>query len=372
MHPSLPPRTPLHALVGCRTTAERNARGQGLVLMRANPQTGGQLDASWALVNTLPLNNPSFQVVNRAGTHAYSVHGDGEEVSVIALHLQRGSLALLQQCPTGGRNPVHLCLSFDERHLLVANYATGSLACFDVQPDGLLGVQTALLHFTGTPGPRSHDQKGSHPHQVVHWPGSDYYLVPDKGLDRVHVLRLATDGTLAIVSSFLAPAGAGPRHLALSIGTGSAHARSCAWLVHELSSEVARVDFDAASGQLSAGPVASVLPLSFAGANSAAGIALHPRGRTLYVSNRGHDSVCVFTLDAGQAADSARAVQWLHTGGRTPRFLCLTSDARALIVANENSDTLVRFSLDKQGLPITPAAQVLARTGSPVCVALAG
>lgn len=372
MHPSQPLHTPLHALVGCRTTVERNARGQGLTLFRTGHQAGGPLGAPWMLVHTLPLTNPSFQVVNRAGTRAYSVHGDGGEVSVVALHFPDGCLALLQQRPTDGRNPVHLCLSCDERHLLVANYATGSLACFDVRPDGLLGAQTALLHFTGTPGPRSHDQTGSHPHQVVHWPGSDCYLVPDKGLDRVHVLRLAPDGTLTLASSFSAPAGAGPRHLALSIGTDSAHARPGAWLVYELSSEVAHVDFDAVSGQLSAGPVASVLPPSFAGANSAAGIALHPSERTLYVSNRGHDSVCVLTLDVGRAAPAARPVQWLHTGGHTPRFLCLTPDASALVVANEGSDTLVCFSLDKQGLPTGFTAQVLAGTGSPVCVVFAG
>lgn len=341
----------MRVLVGCRTTTERNARGKGLALFEDDQEC-----ATWTPRHVLALVNPSFQVVNRTCRTAYSVHGDLGEVSVI--DVAAGSEPrLLQQVETGGRNPVHLCLSCDERHLLVANYATGSLACFGVDSDGLLGERTSLIHFTGTPGPRARDQHGSHPHQVVNWPGTNLFLVPDKGLDRLHVVRLADNGVLHEVSSHAAPPGAGPRHLAVDLQ------RQSIWLVHELSSEVARLVFDPTMGVLTSTSPLSVLPPDFGGENSAAGIALHPHGQTLYVSNRGHDSVCVLQISADGEASAHR---WLPSLGKTPRFITLSPCAKALVVANEDSDLVVRFPLDAAGTPGT--GSVIAKTGSPVCL----
>lgn len=348
----LTPSAARWALVGARTTVERHARGRGLALFRCDAA-----GAAWTHTHTLALSNPSFQVLNRVKTRAYTVHGDQSEVSVIDLSMA-GELALLQTTDTGGRNPVHLCLSADERFLLVTNYATGSLACWPVLDDGRLGERSDLLHFQGTPGPKPQHQKGPHPHQVVPWPGSDCYLVPDKGLDRMHVVRLTAQGRLEMVFAYQAPAGSGPRHLVVD----PAHQRL--WLCLELGSAVTRLGFDPASGEVLDGPVVSTLPAGHDGENSAAGIALHPSGKVLYVSNRGHHSVCVLALDehSGQAAP----LRWLGTQGRTPRFITLTPAADALIVANEDSDSVLRFPLDADGMP--GEGVVVAQTGSPVCV----
>jgi 6-phosphogluconolactonase len=343
------------ALVGARTTVERHARGRGLTLYRRT-----EADSAWAPTHTLALTNPSFQVVNRAGTCAYTVHGDGCEVSVIGL-APAGALALRQSTGTRGMNPVHLCLTDDERFLLVANYASGSLICLSVGADGLLGEPTDLLTFEGTPGPRSQDQKGSHPHQVVHWPGTPFFLVPDKGLDQLHVLRLGTSGQLARVFTYPTPPGSGPRHLAIDTR------QKALWLCLELGSAVTRLGFDPGSGRVHAAPPehsTSTLPTGHVGENSAAGIALHPSGHLLYVSNRGHDSVCVMTLDPNSGAPTAR--HWVHTLGHTPRFIGLTPDGNTLVVANEDTDTLVHFALDEKGQP--GESLVLAHIGSPVCV----
>lgn len=356
IHKKLTPSAARWALVGARTTTERNARGQGLALFCRDAA-----DTAWVHTCTLALTNPSFQVLNRAGTRAYTVHGDQSEVSVIDL-AQRGELALVQTTDTGGRNPVHLCLSADERFLLVTNYAAGSLVCWHVLVDGRLGERADLLHFQGTPGPKPQDQKGPHPHQVVQWPGSNLYLVPDKGLDRLHVVRLSAQGRLDVAFVYQAPAGSGPRHLV----TDPAHQRL--WLCLELGSAVTRLGFDPATGQVLDGPVVSTLPAGHDSENSAAGIALHPSGRALYVSNRGHHSVCVMALDddSGQATP----LRWLPTRGRTPRFITLTPNADALIVANEDSDAVLRFPLNEEGLP--GEGVVMAQTGSPVCVSFFG
>lgn len=342
------------ALVGTRTTAERKARGRGLALLGTDA-TG----TTWTQTHTLALSNPSYQVLNRAKTRAYTVHGDQSGVSVIDISTA-GELAFLQTTDTGGRNPVHLCLSTDERFLLVTHYATGSLACWSVLADGRLGERADLLQFQGEPGPKSHHQTGSHPHQVVPWPGSDLYLVPDKGLDRLHVVRLSALGRLDLVFAYEAPAGSGPRHLE----TDAAHRR--VWLCLELGSLVTRLGFDPATGRVLGGPVMSTLPAGHGGENSAAGIALHPSGKALYVSNRGHHSVCVLVLNG--TSGQAKPLRWLDTQGRTPRFITLTPAADALIVANEDSDTVLRFPLDEEGTP--GEGVVVAQTGSPVCVSL--
>jgi len=346
--------TPLGcALVGARTTAERNARGVGLALYRCD---GVRRD--WVLMDTLALTNPSYQVINRAGTHAYTVHGDFSEVSVVGLE-PSGSLTLRQTVATMGGNPVHLCLSDDERHLLVAYYASGQLVCFPVLDDGLLGEPTDVLSFRGTPGPLSHHQKGAHPHQVVQWPGSSFYLVPDKGLDRLHVVRLGPQGMLEVVCAHIAPPGSGPRHLVV------APDQRALWLCLELGSAVVRLGFDPQTGGITGGAEeVSTLPVGYTTLSSAAGIALHPSGRLLYVSNRGHDSVCVMALNP--ATGAATALRWLPASGRTPRFLMLTPEADALLVANEDSDAVVRFPLDGDGVP--GDGRVVAQTGSPVCV----
>lgn len=354
--PATAPGPARWALVGARTTAERKARGQGLTLFRTVSE--GRV---WSLAHTLALTNPSFQVLNRAGTHAYTVHGDFSEVSVIAVS-PAGGLALLQSTSTGGANPVHLCLSDDGRFLLVTNYAGGQLVCFPVLPDGLLGEPSDRLAFQGTPGPLGRHQTGPHPHQVVQWPGSAFYLVPDKGLDQLHVLRLSPQGRLEKVFTYQAPPGSGPRHLSLVPG------ENAFWLCLELGSAVVRLVFDPASGQvLAAGEVVSTLPVTpqaEPGDCSAAGIVLHPSRRCLYVSNRGHDSVCVMVLDP--ATGAATPLRWVPTQRHTPRFITLTPTADALIVANEDSDTVLRFALDGDGLP--GEGQVVTHTGSPVCV----
>lgn len=143
-------------------------------------------------------------MINRADTHVYTVHSDFSEGSLIAVN-PAGGLALLQSTSTGGANPVHLCLSEDECFLLITNYAGGPLVCFPVQPDGVLGESTDSLTFQGTPGPLGRHQKGPHPHQVVQWPGSTFYLVPDKGLDQLHVMRLSPQGRLETVFTYQAP-----------------------------------------------------------------------------------------------------------------------------------------------------------------------
>jgi 6-phosphogluconolactonase (cycloisomerase 2 family) len=344
---------PWLAFVGSRTTRERNARGAGLSVYAVD-----KAGERWELLQTVALVNPSYLCVTAPTRRLYVVHGDHSEVSSFAI-AGDGRLQPLNQQSTRGRNPVHLQLSGDGRHLVVANYATGSLASLPIQADGSLGEVTDLFEMTGTPGPHRVEQKASHPHQALRWPGTDLFVAPNKGLDRVHVLRLGATGRFERLHEMVARSCSGPRHAAFD------PARSRIWVCNELDSTVTTCELDPISGRLQPRCIVSLLPDDFMGENRAAGIVAHPRGQAVYVSNRGLDAIAVLQADATTGALTPR--QWMPSLGTTPRFITLTPDAGQLIVANEGSDTLVRHRLDADGL--LGGGDVVATTGSPVCVA---
>ncbi|HEU0199833.1 MAG TPA: lactonase family protein [Burkholderiaceae bacterium] len=337
--------------VGSRTTRERNARGAGLSVY--------EVDATfthWRLTQTLELVNPSFLLANRESRRLYAVHGDFSDVSSLAVD-RIGRLALLNQQAVRGRNPVHLELTADSERLIIASYATGSMSALPIRPDGSLGEVAATLQLHGTPGPHRIEQKGSHPHHTPRWPRTNLFVVPNKGLDRVHVVRLTAEGALELVSEAVARSCSGPRHVAFDAALGRV------WVANELDSTVTAHRFDPSSGLLQAERIVSLLPDDFTGESRAAGIVA--ARDTLYVSNRGHDSVTVIRVDRATGAMAAR--QWQSTLGYTPRFLTLTPDGSCLLVTNEGSDTIVRYRVRDDGL--LADGQVVAETGSPVCVA---
>lgn len=339
------------AFIGSRTTRERNARGVGLSVYEV--MDGG----AWRLLQTVDLINPSYLLVDPDRRTIYTVHGDLSDISAFSIGADQ-RLTLLNQRSTLGRNPVHLAWDDHRRHLVVANYATGSLACLPVATDGSLGEVASTLQFTGTPGPRHHDQTGAHPHQVLWWPGTNLFVVPDKGLDRLHLVELDTQGGLRLCGDWHATPGAGCRHAV-------AHAsRKLLWVVNELDSTVTTCCVDASACHIEALDTVSLLPAAHYRTSTGAGIVRH--GDMLHVSIRGLDAVVSLRIDP--RTGHASPVQTTSTHGATPRFIAMTPDERHLLVANETSDTLMRLSIRDDGLPGEP--EQIVSTGSPVCVAL--
>lgn len=337
--------------VGSRTMCERHARGAGLSVYSIDGTW-----TQWRLLQSVDLVNPSFLQVDAASRRLYTVHGDLGDVSALAVD-DNGHLALLNRQPVQGRNPVHLEMSCDGRCLVVASYATGSLSVLPLLADGSLGAVSSRLVLRGRPGPHRTEQNGSHPHHLPRWPGTDLFVVPDKGLDRVHVVRLGPDGMLGLVGESVARSCSGPRHAAFD------PAGRRVWVANELDSTVTAHGFDVGTATLRAQRTVGVLPEDFSGESRAAGIAA--TRDTVYVSNRGHDSVTLLQLDRESGAVVGR--RWQPTLGITPRFLSLTPDGSCLIVANEGSDTIVRWRVRDDGS--LADGRVVARTGSPVCVA---
>jgi len=338
----------MYAYVGSRTTQQRNARGEGISIFRVHPAQG-----ALELVDIARgLTNPSFLALSRDGRFLYTVHGDASEVSAFAVDRATGALRFINRQDTQGRNPVHLAFDPSGRHLVVSNHIGASLAVLPVNPDGSLAPLTQLLALEGPVGPHRIEQQQAKPHFNPFDPSGRYVVVPDKGLDRVFSFAFS-DGRLvpAAAPAAVAREASGPRHLAF-------HPQlPLAYVVNELDSTVTGYRFDAATGALVPFQVLSALPDSYAGNSRASGIAIDARGRFLYASNRGFDSIAVFAIDA--ATGRLAFVGARPSGGKTPRFFALSPNGRWLFALNEDSDCIVTFAID-------PATGTLAETGAPV------
>lgn len=343
----------MYAYVGSRTTRERNARGEGISVFRVGR------DGRLALVQRVSdLVNPSFLAINRRGDRLYAVHGDEREVSAFRANREDGSLRLLNRQSCGGSNPVHLALDPGERFLIVSNHLSGTLAVLPLSDDGALEPVSQLVVLSGPIGPHRIEQPFSKPHHNPFDPQGRYVLVPDKGLDRVFSFRF-DEGRLVAGAPpcTVAREGAGPRHLAFH-----PH-RPWAYAVNELDSTVTAYRYEAASGGLEAFQVLSTLPDSFTGNSRAAEIAVAPDGRHLYASNRGHDSIALYDLDADTGR--MRLAEVVPALGRTPRFFAIAPGGRTFYVLNEDSDSIVAFVADPASGQLSPAGFSI-RCGSPV------
>ncbi|RAR57132.1 6-phosphogluconolactonase (cycloisomerase 2 family) [Paraburkholderia unamae] len=348
------------AFVGCRTSRERNAEGTGISVYEVYPS------GAWQHIQTLePLTNPSFLVLNKGQDRLYAVHGDENEVSAYRIDQKSGSLSPLNVQAGVGRNPVHLEFSRDGSSLVIAGYATGSLTVVPIAADGSLDAPSRLVMLEGRAGPHSVEQGASHPHQVPRYVtrtiNSDWHIVPDKGLDTVFAVRWLSDGT-SIVQGSRAREGAGPRHAAFHPD------RPLIYVVNELDSTLTTWKLDASTGHLEALNTVSVIPGNYHEWTRAAGIAISPDGSTVYVTNRGHDTIATIALNSSTCLPTD--IQWTPTQGKFPRFLCVGPDGKTLYVANENSHSIVQFALDPEsGRPVPTGRRV--ETGSPVCIVFA-
>lgn len=344
----------MFAYVGSRTTRERNARGDGISVYQCDPVTG-----ALALLQVVgDLENPSFLALNRAATRLYAVHGDKEEISAFRVEPGSGKLVMLNRQSTGGRNPVHLALDASERFIVVSNHITSSLAVLPLGDDGSLQPLKQLLPLTGEPGPHRKEQPFAKPHYNPFDPSGRFVVVPDKGVDRIFVLRFEA-GVLSPASEAVAREGAGPRHVAF-------HPRQpWVYAINELDSTVTAYHFDAEAGTLRPFQVVSALSDRFTGNSRAAEIEVHPGGHVLYASNRGEDSIAVLAIDPDSGCLTLTQTQ--PAGGRTPRFFALSPEARWMYVLNEDSDRIVQWQVDALTGHLSDTGRAWT-CGSPVCM----
>lgn len=349
--------------IGCYTTPDRAGRGEGINVYRMDDHSG-----AWAHVQLLAgVANPSFLALDSTRRFLYCVHGGNDFSAVSAFAVERGTghLTFLNTQQSGGRNPVSLDIHPSGRALVVANYMDGTVATLPINPDGTLAPLTTVLPQTGEPGPDPVEQAAPHPHHSPFDPVGRFVAVPDKGLDRTFVYRFdAVRGTLAPNDPpfVRARAGAGPRHIAFHPDA------PYAYVINELDSTITMYGYDAERGVLDPRQRIGTLPPDYTGRSTGAEIAVAPSGQFLYASNRGHDSIAIFAIDAENGV--LTVVGWEPTQGAMPRFFALDPSGKFLYVANQGSDTIITFRVDQATGMLTPTGHVV-RTGSPVSIVFA-
>ncbi len=292
---------------------------------------------------------PTYLTMDAAHRHLYAVSetqtflgAPGGGVSALAIDPRNAMLTMLNQQPSTGAAPCYISLDRTGKNALVANYVGGNLVVLPVRPDGQLAPPSATDQHQPPTGPHKNQDK-PHAHSFLPAPDNRYVFSADLGTDKVYGYQLdAASGKLTPqpAPAFTTKPGAGPRHL-----TFHPNGR-WAYLENELNSTVTALTYNAKAGTFQEIETQSTLPAGFSGDNSGADVHVRPDGRFLYTSNRGDNSLAVFSI---APADGRLAlVQHVSTQGKTPRNFALDPSGRVLLVANQNSDNVFTYTVDKQ------------------------
>ncbi len=323
--------------------------------------------------------NPSFLAVARGNNFLYAVNESRDYqgaasggVTAFSMDLKTGKLTQLNEVASRGADPCYISFDRSGKYALVANYGGGNVAVFPLSSDGRLGEASSVVKDAGPLGPNRDRQEAPHAHWIEASARNRFVYVADLGLDRVLIYRFdAAKGTLIpgqpetksraedgkdFFSATLAP-GAGPRHIVFS---ADGHFM---YVIGELDSAVTVFENDRETFR--AVQKISTRRPDAAGVNGAAEIALHPNGKFLFASNRGDDSIAVFSVD--HDSGKLTVVQQVPSGGHTPRHFALAPDGSHLLVANQDSGNIVEFRVDATTGRLKEMGDV-AKVPWPVCL----
>ncbi len=302
----------------------------------------------------LSANAPSYFVIDSAGKHLYSTSFSGDcGVSAYAIDPATGDLTLINHIPGGKAGTSYIGLDHTGKFALSANFATGHIAVFPIRPDGGLADPTAFEFHTGH-GPNPKRQSRTYPHCIVADPTNQYCLVPDLGLDKLFVFKFDDSaGTLTAADPpfVTVQPGAGPRHVRFHPNG------KWAYLVCEMGSRIYAFNWDAGKGTLTQFQSISTLPDGFSGENNAAELEVLSNGKFLYVSNRGEDTIAIFSID--QSSGVLTPIGRVPTRGKTPRNFAIDPSGNWMICTNQDGNNAVIFHINRDTGQLT-------QTGNPV------
>jgi 6-phosphogluconolactonase len=338
--------------------------GKGIYRFDMDPASGKLSNRALAA----ETKNPSFLAVHPSRRFLYAV-GEVEDIggkrgggiSAFAIDAKTGDLKPLNQQPSGGPGPCHLVVDKDGKCVLAANYSGGSAVVLPIKKDGSLGEQTSFTQHKGH-SVNKQRQEAPHAHSINLDPANRFVFVADLGLDAVVIYRFNGENCTLTKNDPQAAAvspGAGPRHFAFH------PSGKFAYVINELHNTVTAFRYDADKGTLTKIQTISTLPKDFMDKSYTAEVVVHPSGKFLYGSNRGHNSIAIFTIN--QETGELTAAGHQAEGIKTPRNFNIDPSGKFCLVANQDGDNIVVFAVDGTNGALKPTG-ITAEAPSPVCV----
>lgn len=346
-----------YLLIGTYTKKQ----SEGIYIYAFNSQTGAVKPVSI----TKGVDNPSFLAIAPDKKHVYSVNEVGVErtgsVSAFAFDNATGQLQFLNKQPSGGEGPCYINTDSAGTHVLVGNYAGGSLSVLPVQADGKVGAPLQTVQHTGSSVDKNRQEK-PHVHCVEFSRDNQYLYVPDLGIDKVGIYKYDPDSPLLLQEANPSyaplPPGSGPRHITFHTNG------KWAYLIHELDGKVTVFKYDA--GKLTPIQTISTLPANYKGKISGADIHISPDGKFLYASNRYDlNNIVYYSIDQRSGKLVWKGQQ--SAGGKAPRNFMIDPSGNFLLVANQDSDNIVLFKRNPTTGAIKPTGEQI-KISMPVCL----
>ena len=310
----------------------------GIYVFRMHPGTGGL-----TLLQVAQIPNPSYLALDPTLRYVYSVNEmtDGA-VSAFAINQSTGMLTFINMMATNGQDTTHLSVQPSGQFLFSASYTSGNFQVFPINSDGSIGAMTDNFQSVGNgTGPNPDRQEGPHAHQILTDLDGNHVFGVDLGADKVNVWNL--DPSTGVLNPNTVPfvgiaSGSGPRHMAFHPD------RQHAYVLSELASSITVFDYDPVRAAFIWKQTISTLPPDFTGTNTTAEIRIHPSGRFLYNTNRGHNSVTMFEIEP--ETGELEVIGWESTLGEWPRGMNLDPSGTFLYAANQNTDNIAVFRIN--------------------------
>lgn len=317
------------------------------------------------LKQTTAVQNPFYIALHPNGKFLYSLDDPGGQRLVAAFAFDRdsGGLERINEQTATGEFPCYVEVDPTGRAVVAANYGGGSVVSFPIGKDGALGAAGSFIEHEGSSVNEKRQEK-PHAHCFKIAADGCFAFAADLGTDKVMIYALdAAAGRLTPGEQPFARVhpGGGPRHF--TFAPDSRHA----YVINEMGNTVTAFRYDAGRGLLLEQGTVPTLPADFDGVSHTADLCLTPDGRFLYGSNRGHDSIAVFGVDADNGALTPVGIQ--ASGGQGPQNLTIAADGRLLFVANSKSNKISAFRIDPDTGELAPGAET--QVPSPMCSVLA-
>lgn len=349
-----------HLLVGTYTTGS----SEGIYVYQFDSQTGA-LTLEHIEKDVV---NPSFLTISADNKYVYAVNeASGDKGAVSAFHFndKTGKLTFINQQPSEGADPCYLTIDQKQQYVIVGNYSGGNLSVLPIEKNGSLGTPIQIIQHEGNSINRNRQEK-AHVHSTVFSPQEDYLFVADLGTDKIYAYSYNPKNAKAPLApaknpfTIIAP-GSGPRHLTFDLSGKRAY------VIQELSAAISVYDYK--DGNLSLIQTVSMVAPGFEGEVGAAAIHISPDGQFLYASNRlDANDITIYKID--EKKGTLQLIGRQSTLGKTPRDFLIDPTGNFLLVANQNSDTIVIFKRDKETGLLSPT-DMKVEIGNPVFLKMA-